>query len=62
MLVVRSAAFDFGFCPFVLSILPYGGATGVTPQKYPIIFIIKIIIYFEYNWANLGIFFLGIFR
>ena len=34
---------------------------GVTPQKCPKIFIIKIIIYFGYNWANLGIF-LGIFR
>ena len=29
----------------------------VTPQKYPRIFIIKIIIYFGYNWANLSIFF-----
>ena len=27
----------------------------VTPQKYPRIFIIKIIIYSGYNWANLGI-------
>ena len=27
----------------------------VTPQKYPRIFIIKIIIYSRYNWANLGI-------
>ena len=34
---------------------------SVTPQKYPIIFIIRIIIYFGYNWANLGIF-LGIIR
>ena len=34
---------------------------GVTPQKYPRIFIIKIIIYSGYNWANLGIF-LGIVR
>ena len=33
----------------------------VMPQKYPRIFIIKIIIYFGYNWVNLGIF-LGIFR
>ena len=33
----------------------------VIPQKYPIIFIIKIIIYSGYNWDNLGIF-LGIFR
>ena len=33
----------------------------VTPQKYPRIFIIKFIIYFGYNWANLGIF-LGIVR
>ena len=29
----------------------------VTPQKYPRIFIIKLIIYSEYNWANLGIIF-----
>ena len=28
MLVVRCAAFDFSFFPFVLSILPSGGATG----------------------------------
>ena len=36
----------------------------VTPQKYPRIFIIKIIIYSGYNWANLGIIFFifGIFR
>ena len=42
----------------------------VTPQKYPRIFIIKIIIYSGYNWANLGIiiifyfilFIFGIFR
>ena len=36
----------------------------VTPQKYPIIFIIKFILYSEYNWANLGIIFFiyGIFR
>ena len=33
----------------------------VTPQKYPKIFIIKFIINFGYNWANLGIF-LGIVR
>ena len=26
------------------------------PQKYPRIFIIKIIIYLGYNWANLDIF------
>ena len=32
---------------------------AVTPPKYPSIFIIKIIIYSGYNWANLGIF-LGI--
>ena len=37
---------------------------GVTPQKYHRIFIIKIIIYSGYNWANLGIIFFifGIFR
>ena len=29
----------------------------VTPQKYPRIFIIKLIIYSGYNWANLGIIF-----
>ena len=28
MLTVRCAAFDFSFCPFVLSILPYSGAIG----------------------------------
>ena len=28
MLTVRCATFDFNFCPFVLSILPYGGAIG----------------------------------
>ena len=33
----------------------------VMPQKYLGIFIIKFIIYFGYNWANLGIF-LGIVR
>ena len=40
----------------------FGSTSGsVTPQKYPRIFIIKIIIYSRYNWANLGIF-LGIVR
>ena len=34
------------------------GGSYVTPQKYPRIFIIKIIIYSGYNWANLGIIFL----
>ena len=48
---------------FAIDVIP--GATlasiTVTPQKYPKIFIIKIIIYSGYNWANLGIF-LGIVR
>ena len=32
-------------------------ATSETPQKYPRIFIIKILLYSGYNWANLGIIF-----
>ena len=28
MLAVRCATFDLSFCPFVLSILPSGGAIG----------------------------------
>ena len=30
MLAVRCAAFDFSFCPFVLSTLPSGGAGGIS--------------------------------
>ena len=33
MLAVRCVAFDFGFCPFVLSILPSGGAIGTIDSR-----------------------------
>ena len=33
MLAVRCAAFDFSFCPFVLSILPSNGAIGIIDSR-----------------------------
>ena len=52
----------FSKCEFWLTEVKFLGhvvstsGVSVTPQKYPRIFIIKIIIYSGYNWANLGIF------
>ena len=40
----------YEFPPFISNV-PF----HVAPKKYPRIFIIKIIIYSGYNWANLGI-------